>query len=280
MDKGGAAIWRQNFLEEEEARQVKTTWDEFKDALKNSFEPKDEIAIGIEALKDIRQGQKLAEDHNLAFKALATRTKLAGEPTALINMYQESLNWRLLQKLLSMENPPTTIEGWYNKAAKADNNYRRMQTILNRSRGNRDNKGQPNKPQYTPRYQIPRRNYNNSGTSNYQNPDNMDTSADAISIDAMTPEERTALMRKGACFNCKQTGHMAKDCPRKRSQTHSRNYNPENRNNYRAENKPQQTQAPKKQTGKETYNYIRAMLAEIDPDEREITLNLAAKEGF
>jgi len=74
MDKGGAAIWRQNFLEEEEARRVKTTWDEFKDALKNLFEPKDEIAIGIEALKDIQQGQKLALE-------TPPKTTINGEPT-------------------------------------------------------------------------------------------------------------------------------------------------------------------------------------------------------
>jgi hypothetical protein len=30
----------------------------------------------------------------------------------------------------------------------------------------------------------------------------------------LTPEDRTALMTRGACFRCRQDGHLAKDCPR------------------------------------------------------------------
>ena len=31
----------------------------------------------------------------------------------------------------------------------------------------------------------------------------------AMDIDAMSMEKRTALMRKGACFICKEPGHLA-----------------------------------------------------------------------
>ena len=33
----------------------------------------------------------------------------------------------------------------------------------------------------------------------------------AMDVDAMTTEKRTALMRKGACFICEELGYMAKD---------------------------------------------------------------------
>jgi uncharacterized protein YqfB (UPF0267 family) len=32
-----------------------------------------------------------------------------------------------------------------------------------------------------------------------------------MDIDTMSTEKRAALMRKGACFICEETGHMAKD---------------------------------------------------------------------
>ena len=34
----------------------------------------------------------------------------------------------------------------------------------------------------------------------------------AMDIDAMSIEEQNELMKKGACFRCKKTGHLSKDC--------------------------------------------------------------------
>jgi Zinc knuckle len=42
-----------------------------------------------------------------------------------------------------------------------------------------------------------------------------------MDIDALTPEDRTNLMRRGACFTCRQTGHLSRDCPKK-----NQNYRP------------------------------------------------------
>ena len=35
-------------------------------------------------------------------------------------------------------------------------------------------------------------------------------------MDSMSVNERSNLMRLGACFNCKERGHMARDCPHKK----------------------------------------------------------------
>lgn len=41
----------------------------------------------------------------------------------------------------------------------------------------------------------------------------------------LTPMERTRLMQRGACFRCRQDGHMAKDCPTYNHQQTRRQFN-------------------------------------------------------
>ena len=60
-----------------------------------------------------------------------------------------------------------------------------------------------------------------------------------MDIDVLKVEERTNLMKKGACFNCKETGHLGRDCPKPQGNRpqgnpnyRGNNYNP----NYRYNN--------------------------------------------
>src|SRR5271156_3767832 len=52
----------------------------------------------------------------------------------------------------------------------------------------------------------PQRNNNRWTPQSQKDPNTMD-------ISALTPEERTRLMKIGRCFRCRKTGHLAKDCP-------------------------------------------------------------------
>ena len=38
----------------------------------------------------------------------------------------------------------------------------------------------------------------------------------AMDVDSMSTKERSALMKKGACFNCKMIGDLSRDCPNKK----------------------------------------------------------------
>jgi len=52
---------------------------------------------------------------------------------------------------------------------------------------------------------------NRSGWSNYFDSKKKEGDPDAMFIDRLSPEKRSALMKKGACFKCEKPGHMAKD---------------------------------------------------------------------
>ena len=65
------------------------------------------------------------------------------------------------------------------------------------------------------------------------------------SIGALTEKEKTALMKIRACFRCKKTGHLSRDCPDK-NQASGR----------------QQVQEPKKFTPKDIHGNIRSLTKE------------------
>ena len=39
----------------------------------------------------------------------------------------------------------------------------------------------------------------------------------AMDVDAMFMNEQLQLMKKGACFNCKQVRHLSRDCPNQKT---------------------------------------------------------------
>ena len=66
------------------------------------------------------------------------------------------------------------------------------------------------------------------------------------SIGALMEKERTALMKIGACFRCKKTGHLSRDCPDKKN----------------TGGQQAQTQAPNKFTPKDIHGNIRSLSKE------------------
>jgi hypothetical protein len=127
------------------------------------------------------------------------------------------------------------------------------------------------------------RNYGNfGGNQNWNNkrspqrdPNAMDV--DTVTIDALTPEERSDLMRKGACFNCRQIGHISQNCPKKRgNNNYSRNDNYGNQNKGANNNRNNNKNNQKKWTAKEAFTHVRAM----DAGELEEFADLTLKQGF
>lgn len=85
-----------------------------------------------------------------------------------------------------------------------------------------------------------------------------------MDVDAMTTEERNDLMRRGACFICKMIGHLSRDCLNKKKK-----YVP-----------PQALNTTQKMKGKELHAHVRALLAQMEEEDKNEFFDDAAKEGF
>ena len=90
---------------------------------------------------------------------------------------------------------PKTLEEWYEWAMRLDNNYRKIMRIM----GQGIKKKKPN---------------NNRKRWMFIQKD-----PNAMDVDTMSIEEQNELMKKGACFRCKKTGHLSKDCLTKNKTT-------------------------------------------------------------
>ena len=69
-----------------------------------------------------------------------------------------------------------------------------------------------------------------------------------MDIDAVSMEKQAALMRKGACFICKEPGHLAQDHKKQMEKGND---------------------LPQKIKGKELHAHIRALLAQMEEDDKE-----------
>jgi hypothetical protein len=129
-----------------------------------------------------------------------------------------------------------------------DNNYRKLQQILNQSTG-----------KFVDKKEEPRRRW--AFQKKEKDPDAMD-------VDALKIEKRDEMMRKGLCFVCVKPGHLNRDCPDKKKPAAS------------SSSSPPSYSPPKKMGAKELYTHIRSLTALMNETEKEEFYSEAEKEGF
>ena len=172
------------------------TYGEFLKDLKEAFKAADRTGESMNRLTNLKQGNKTAEELATEFRLLAGQAGLEAKSHSdhihLIGLFRNALRPALSRRILFGEVVPKTIEEWVAKAIQYDTNYRMALALTgqtSRTTGNAQrNRG------WAPR---------NTET---RDPNAMD-------VDSMSVEERSNLMRQGACFKCKKRGHLARDCP-------------------------------------------------------------------
>ena len=132
------------------------------------------------------------------FENLATKAQFEDKLTA-VTQFSTGLDRQLSTMILSMQNPPDTLEEW---VAKAKVFHNQKLCIDELKRGTR---------------------YSNFRTSNpppsrtFTDPNAMDV--DSVRLKKLSPQERAKCMKEGRCFRCRKTGHDARNCRTKMNPT-------------------------------------------------------------
>ena len=167
-----------------------------------------------------------------------TKLDKSDDSQATIVFFKETFPPWLIQRILGAENIPETLSGWYKKAAFQEQNWQEIQKIFGKTTQNRNN-------------------HTTSRKFNFQIQQDLNT----MDIDILTAEQRSELMRKGACFNCKAVGHLSQDCPNKKKKEEPRT-------------------EEKKWKGQELAAYFWAQMLKISEEERVAFYEDAQDQGF
>jgi hypothetical protein len=251
MTEGQAAAWADQFVEEAEKAAAAAnrtgfdlgTYDNFRKILKESFSAYDSPGDALSQMKSLRMKKDDSiVDHIAKFRSLVSESRIDADSPVVIDMFRETLTAPLQRRIMTLENPPTTLKGWCDWAMKIDHNWKRMQLAIGRTQAN-----QPKGKGQTGKFYFPRR----------------ERDPNAMDIDRLSMEERNKLMKEGRCFKCKGIGHRANECPE---------HSPAD---------PRRKEDPKrKMGGKDLHAHIRSLFKDMTEEEKEEFMKAAEESGF
>ena len=206
LNEGEAGAWKEQFIQAAydaatsmNSQMTFGTFDNFLCDLRAAFQPHNDPAT--DALTQLwalwsNLGKNI-DKHITKFKMALAQTKLdkSNDSQATIVFFRETLPPWLIQQILGAENVPKTLSGWYKKAAFQEQKWWEIQKMFGRTIQNKDVNN----------------NNNTLQKFNFQTWQDLNV----MDVDALTADQRTELMKKGACFNCKVVGHLSWDCPNK-----------------------------------------------------------------
>ena len=185
LEGGDADSWRTAFLRKSITAKGDPNfrkWDGFLRDLRSSFRPYDKEGDALNETIKMRQGNATIEDHVARFKVLLADSGVMEDSPAALDYFQKSIRVPLLKRILDRDNVPETLDEWYRKALKVDNDYHKVQRIIRRDA--------PKKDEGKPRWNFRKERDDNA----------MDVDVITKIYKTMTDEEKAELMKKGLCF--------------------------------------------------------------------------------
>ena len=133
MTDRDAALWKQEFIGKVIGDSVAQgddisfgSYKTFIESLEKSFSPYNAPGDTLDAMKCLHMGEGSFEEHLVKFKLLVSQSGL-DESAAVIDLFRETLPLGLQRPILICKHPPTTLQGWYDKANTFHGNWRKSQ---------------------------------------------------------------------------------------------------------------------------------------------------------
>ena len=196
-------------------------WKSFWEQMDAAFLPADAKADAARDLNAWKQDQLSADEYFIEFDMLATRagySASAFDPFK-IRLAMENLN-RGLVRNLHLQDVPSDWESFKTAAARMDRNYRAGLRVLQQSTRSR----QQTRPTATSTYPTSTTTtpstYQGQGRTqaSTRDPDAMDVDTLRVNATIVNPNrvegDRATLQLQGACFYCRERGHMKSQCPK------------------------------------------------------------------
>ena len=202
MTEGLAGLWADNYLEE--CNMVITDeWETFLTKLKETFDDPYEKANAQEKLNNITQGKKTAEEFFQEFDLLIRAAKYhENHDEYLISILREKVNSKVVMKITEMVDEPENYHTWKRMAIKIDRKLHLANSIV----------AKPislPKPPIIPKQSNPTlEKRDGTGVTFGGRGQPMDLSIDRA-------------RRNGLCYLCGLKGHLARNCPQRKTQIRS-----------------------------------------------------------
>ncbi|PFH44953.1 hypothetical protein AMATHDRAFT_10356 [Amanita thiersii Skay4041] len=166
-------------------------------------------ATAIQEITTIKQGSKSGEEHVQLFKQCYMRSgygEIAG-----IHKFKHSLNTPLLDKCMAIPNLPITLDKWYDLIFTARGGS---------STGRQTSTSQRTSQQRQTQNNTPQRGFNQQAQRQWQPPVTQQQFRSPVQSIPRDPNAMQVDCNWGPirCYNCRQTGHMARTCPNPRQQ--------------------------------------------------------------
>ena len=150
---GSADVWKENMMDELESGEAEyESVEEFLTCLRKEFGGGEKESVKAAELRKMEQGGKTMEEFVQEFKRAVRGSGYERRP--LVEEFKRGINRGIRRKLMEAENPPASIEQWYQRATALDRNWRESRREKERLRGKKEQGG--GAPKQEQRQNLPR----------------------------------------------------------------------------------------------------------------------------